>query len=84
MGSKLKESHTIPGPDFTTSARSSRAGSLAPSENGASAGSKPGTPPKDRKVSGEGDDEDDDGDGSEEAFDIDDDFLAREMEEEFS
>jgi len=84
-GSKLKESHTIPAPDFTTSARSSRAGSLEPSENGTGAGSKPGTPGKDRRASsGEDDDEDDDDDddGSEGAFDIDDDFLAREMEEE--
>lgn len=84
-GSRLRESHTIPAPDFTTSARSSRAGSLEPSENGTGAGSKPGTPGKDRRASsGEDDDEDDDddGDGSEGAFDIDDDFLAREMEEE--
>lgn len=76
-------SHTIPAPDLTTSARSSRAGSLAPSENGTGVESKPGTPQKEQRVSsGEGDDEDDDDDGSEEAFDIDDDFLAREMEEE--
>jgi len=81
-GSKL-ETHTIPAPDFVASARSSRAGSLAPSENGAGVGSKPGTPRKDRRVSGGDDDEEDgDDDGSEEAFDIDDDFLAREMEEE--
>jgi RNA polymerase II subunit A-like phosphatase len=79
-GSKLRVSHTIPTPGFTTSAHSSRAGSLAPSENGTGAESKPGTPREGRKVSS-GDDDDDD-DGSEEAFDIDDDFLAREMEEE--
>lgn len=79
-GSKLRVSHTISAPDFTTSAHSSRAGSLAPSENGTGAGSKPGTP---RRVSsGEDNGEDDDDNGSEEAFDIDDDFLAREMEEE--
>lgn len=76
-GSKLRESHTISAPDFITSAGSSRAASLSPSENG---GSKPGTPRKDR--SGEDDGEDEDDDGSEEPFDIDDDFLAREMEEE--
>ena len=76
-------SHVTPAPDFTTSAVSSRAGSLAPSENGAGARSKPGTPREGRRVSG-GEDkgEDDDDDGSDEAFDIDDDFLAREMEEE--
>lgn len=84
-GSKLRESHTISAPDFTTSALSSRAGSLAPSENGAGAGSKPGTPRKDRRASSEEDgngDDDEEEEGSEEAFDIDDDFLAREMEEE--
>jgi len=82
-GSKLRRSLIIPAPDLTSSARSSRAGSLAPSENGTGVGSKPGTPRKDRKASSEEDDnEDDDEDGSEEAFDIDDDFLAREMEEE--
>ena len=80
-GSKLRESHTILAPDFTTSARSSRAGSLAPSENGTGAESKSGTPQKDRRVSS-GEDEGEGDDGSEEAFDIDDDFLAREMEEE--
>jgi hypothetical protein len=73
-------SHTIPAPDLTTSAHSSRAGSLAPSEDG---DSKPGTPQKEWKVSNGGDDgEEVDDDGSEEAFDIDEDFLAREMEEE--
>jgi RNA polymerase II subunit A-like phosphatase len=82
-GSKLRESHTIPAPDFTTSTRSSRVGSLAPSENGTDVDSKPGTPRKDvRADSGEDDSEDDGDEGSEEAFDIDDDFLAREMEEE--
>ena len=82
-GSKLRESHTISAPDFTTSARSSRAGSLAPSENGTVAGSKPSTPQKDQRVSsGEDDDSDDSDDESEAAFDIDDDFLAKEMEEE--
>jgi RNA polymerase II subunit A-like phosphatase len=87
-GSRLRVSHTIPAPNFTTSARSSRAGSLAPSENGTGVESKPGTPRKASRVSsGEDDDDDDDDDddeddGSEEAFDIDDDFLAREMEEE--
>ena len=76
-------SHTISAPDFTASARSSRAGSLAPSENGTGVGSKPGTPREGRRVSGgEDEDEEDDDDGSEGAFDIDDDFLAREMEEE--
>ena len=81
-GSKL-ETQTIPAPDFVASAQSSRAGSLAPSENDTGVGSKPGTPRKDRRVSGgEDNDEDGDDDGSEEAFDIDDDFLAREMEEE--
>jgi RNA polymerase II subunit A-like phosphatase len=80
-GSKLKESRVIPALDLNASARSSRAGSLTPSENGTSAGSKPGTPRKDRKASSGEDDDDDDDDGSEEAFDIDDDFLAREMEE---
>ena len=70
-------------PDFATSARSSRAGSPASSENGTGAESKPGTPRKDPTVSsGGGDEEDDDDDGSEGVFDIDDDFLAREMEEE--
>jgi RNA polymerase II subunit A-like phosphatase len=79
-GSKLRVSHTIPAPDLTTSAHSSRAGSLAPSEDG---DSKPGTPQKEWKVSNGGDDgEEVDDDGSEEAFDIDEDFLAREMEEE--
>lgn len=82
-GSKLKESHVIHAPDFTASGRSSRAGSLTPSENGTGVGSKPGTPRKEWKVSnGEDNGEEDDDDGSEEAFDIDDDFLAREMEEE--
>jgi len=81
-GSKLRESHTITAPDFTASARSSRAGSLSPSENGTGAGSKPGTPRKDGKVGSGENDEDGDDDGSEEVFDIDDDFLAREMEEE--
>ena len=82
-GSKLEGSHTISAPNFTVSARSSRAGSLAPSENGTGIGSKPGTPRKDKKAgSGEDDGGDDDEEGSEEAFDIDDDFLAREMEEE--
>jgi len=82
-GSKLRVSHTIPTPNFTTSARSSRAGSLAPSENGTGVGSKPGTPREGRRVgSGEDDNGGDDDDGSEDAFDIDDDFLAREMEEE--
>lgn len=81
-GSKLRESVTVPTPGPTTSAHSSRAGSLAPSENGTGAGSKPGTPRKDQKISSGDDDNDDD--GSEEAFDIDDDFLAREMEEELS
>jgi len=76
-------SHIIPAPDLTASARSSRAGSLAPSENGTGISSKPGTPRKDKRASSEDDDnEDGDDDGSEEAFDIDDDFLAREMEEE--
>ena len=76
-------SHTVPAPEFTTSARSSRAGSLTPSENGTGVGSKPGTPRGGRKVSsGEDYGKDDDDDGSDEAFDIDDDFLAREMEEE--
>jgi len=76
-------SHTISPPDLTASARSSRAGSLAPSENGTGAGSKPGTPRKDQKISsGEDNDGDGDDNGSEEAFDIDDDFLARELEEE--
>lgn len=84
-GSKLEESHTAPGQNYVASARSSRAGSIAPSENGTGAGSKPGTPRKDRRVSsGEDDGAGDDDDGSEEAFDIDDDFLAREMEEELS
>jgi len=82
-GSKLRESHIIHAPDFTTSAHSSRAGSLTPSENGTGTGSKPGTPRKDGRVGNGGNDEKgDDNDGSEEAFDIDDDFLAREMEEE--
>ena len=81
----MKESLTITAPDFTPSAPSSRAGSLAPSENGTGAGSKPGTPLKDRRISSGEDDDGDDGDdddGSEGMFDIDDDFLAREMEEE--
>jgi len=83
VGSKLRVSHTIPAPEFTTSALSSRAGSLAPSENGTGVGSKPGTPREGRRVSsGEDNDDGDDDDGSDEAFDIDDDFLAREMEEE--
>ena len=84
-GSRLRVSHTIPAPNFTTSTRSSRAGSLAPSENGTGVESKPGTPRKGSRVSSgedDDDDDDDDDDGSEEAFDIDDDFLAREMEEE--
>lgn len=79
-GSKLRESLTVPPSGSTTSAQGSRAGSLAPSENGTGVGSKPGTPQKDQKISSG--DEGDDDDGSEAAFDIDDDFLAREMEEE--
>lgn len=83
-GSQL-ETRAIPAPDFVASARSSRAESLTPSENGAGVGSKPGTPRKDNLAS-VGEEEDDGGDGdddgSEAAFDIDDDFLAREMEEE--
>ena len=81
-GSKLRESHTVPVPSFPASGRSSRAGSLVPSENGAGTGPKPVTPQKDLRVSSGEDDEEDDDDESEEAFDIDDDFLAREMEEE--
>jgi RNA polymerase II subunit A C-terminal domain phosphatase len=83
-GSQL-DNRAISAPDFVASARSSRAESLTPSENGAGVGSKPGTPRKDGRASaGEEEDggEDGDDDGSEEAFDIDDDFLAREMEEE--